>query len=144
LNDRHADAGDVNAHAALMIDEDLKAVHTIKAVNMNELSRETKGLTTGRQALSNLLSSSPPTVDQHLDYARQFAQSADQIISELLVLLNATQVKCSELTKFFGEEAGTPIQHMMSLLAEFMTGFSKSKVLLEKKLKKERSSRSSY
>ena len=57
-----------------------------------------------------------------------------QSLEELQKLLLAS---CDSITLFFGEEKGASVQHMYTMLAEFIAGYAMSKKKFEENLRKE-------
>jgi len=138
LQSRHDNGGDEKAFQALNLDEELGCVHRVKNLSFSDLKREVQALTISLSNLSKDFSGYSSLGESHKERIGNFINATEKSLSELKVILNSTQEKCSEIVVFFGEEADMPINQIMSLLAEFLTAFCNSKTRHLKKIAMEK------
>ena len=67
----------------------------------------------------------------------QFISTTETCLLSLEDLQRLLLTRCETVICFFGEEAGSSVQHMYSQLAEFTAGYSQSKKKFEDNLRKE-------
>lgn len=67
----------------------------------------------------------------------QFIAATETSLTTLEELQNLMTTRCSSIIQFFGEEEGSSVQQMYSMLAEFIAGYAQSKRKFEDNLRKE-------
>lgn len=67
----------------------------------------------------------------------QFIAATEISLKSLEELQTLLLTRCSDVILFFGEEEGSSVQHMCTMLAEFIAGYAQSKKKFEDNLRKE-------
>lgn len=75
--------------------------------------------------------------ESNTTFISTFICLAEARLQELEGLQEQLAAACDSVVLFFGEERGASVQHMYSLLAEFVAGFSQAKKKFEEGLRRE-------